>query len=49
LLVKLLQSLNPNLEADRFDKDFAVADRKIREVNVDKRHQGHDNLRQERL
>ena len=26
------------IEADRFDKDFAVADRKVREVHVDKKH-----------
>jgi hypothetical protein len=37
------------LEADRFDKDFAVADRRVREQHVDKRHATHDNLRQERL
>lgn len=37
------------LEADRFDKDFAVADRRIREVEVEKKHSTFDKLRQERL
>ncbi len=37
------------IEADRFDKDFAVADRKIREVDVEKKHSTFDKLRQERL
>ena len=37
------------LEADRFDKDYAVADRRVREVNVDKKHTSLNNLRQERM
>jgi len=37
------------LEADRFDKDFAVADRRVREVVVDKKHTSLNNLRQERM
>jgi hypothetical protein len=37
------------IEADRFDKDFAVADRRIREVEVEKKHSTFDKLRQERL
>jgi hypothetical protein len=30
--------LNSVVEADRFDKDFAVADRRVREEHVDKKH-----------
>jgi hypothetical protein len=33
------------IEADRFDKDFAVADRKVREVDVEKKHSTFDKLR----
>ncbi len=38
-----------NLEADRFDKDFSVADRKVREQEVEKKHTVLGGLREERL
>ena len=33
------------IEADRFDKDFSVADRRTREVEVEKKHQTFGTLR----
>lgn len=36
-------------EADRFDKDFAVNDRRKREVELEKKHEVTNTLRQERL
>jgi hypothetical protein len=36
------------IEAERFDKDFAVADKKVREGGFDKKMTQTANLRQER-
>ena len=36
-------------EAERFDKDFAVADKQVREKYIDKNHSKWSNLRQERF
>ena len=37
------------IEAERFDKDFAVYDKKIRETHVDKKHEKVSHLREERF
>jgi hypothetical protein len=37
------------VEAERFDKDYCVADRKIRETGLEKKHVTINTLRQERL
>ena len=37
------------IEAERFNKDFSAVDKKVREVDLDRKHEKHANLRNERF